>query len=260
MRDRFGRLPSPSMAVAFVALLAALGGTAVALPGNNSVTSGDIRKGAVGTSDIKNNAIRTQDIRNSTVRGKDVRNNSLTGADVTRIGGGDVTDNSLTGADINESTLGQVPNAATLGGQGPGSFESNSETIPFSFFTGEGDRQIVRVGPLTLSSHCDLDTGGNDVGELRLATSANNSTMDDNNGDEFSDFDVADSPAEIYNNTTTANTVEFESTNDGSGVIAAAPDGSALTTTNEGVGLNVLGRPDTCYFAGVVVVLGGSAS
>ncbi len=33
----FKQVPSPSMAVAFVALLAALGGTAVALPGKQHV-------------------------------------------------------------------------------------------------------------------------------------------------------------------------------------------------------------------------------
>ncbi len=84
MGSKFRRLPSPSMAVAFVALLAALTGTAVALPGTNTVDSRD----------IINSQVKTQDIRNSTVRGKDVRNNTLTGADV------------------RESTLGKVPSAA----------------------------------------------------------------------------------------------------------------------------------------------------
>lgn len=72
MGDRFKRLPSPSMAVAFIALLAALGGTAIALPGSNRVTSGDIVTGGV----------KTSDIRNSTVRGRDVAANTLTGADI----------------------------------------------------------------------------------------------------------------------------------------------------------------------------------
>lgn len=84
MGNRFRRLPSPAMAVAFVALLAALGGTAVALPGKNSVKKDDIAAGAVNSSDIKN----------SSVLGKDVRNNTLTGLDV------------------NEARLGKVPSAA----------------------------------------------------------------------------------------------------------------------------------------------------
>jgi hypothetical protein len=81
------------MAIAFIALLAALSGTAVALPGTNSVDSGDIKNGAVKSGDVKNNNLRSGDVRNNTLRGADVRNNSLTGADV------------------NESTFGKVPSA-----------------------------------------------------------------------------------------------------------------------------------------------------
>jgi hypothetical protein len=92
---RFSRRPSPAMAVAFIALLAALSGTAVALPGKNSVDSGDIKKAAVKRADIARNA----------VNGSKVQNGSLTGAEA--------KNDSLTGSDVNESTLGQVPSAAT---------------------------------------------------------------------------------------------------------------------------------------------------
>jgi hypothetical protein len=88
-----GRRPSPAMAVAFIALLAALSGTAIALPGKNTVDSGDLKKNAVKASDIARNAVTGPKIRNGAVNG------------------GKVQDNSLTGADINESTLGQVPSA-----------------------------------------------------------------------------------------------------------------------------------------------------
>lgn len=95
MRDFLARRPSPAMAVAFVALLAALSGTAIALPGTNTVDSGD----------IKNNVVRSKDIRNNNVRGRDVRTSTLNGTDV--------LDDSLTGDDINESTLGTVPSATS---------------------------------------------------------------------------------------------------------------------------------------------------
>ncbi len=79
MAERFRRLPSPSMAVAFIALLAALGGTAVALPGKNGVKSDDIAKGAVNSSDVKNSSLTTSDIKNSTLRGSDIRRTPLPG-------------------------------------------------------------------------------------------------------------------------------------------------------------------------------------
>src|SRR5918999_2722254 len=89
------RWPPPAMAIAFIALLAALSGTAVALPGKNTVDSGDIKRGAV----------KTSDIARSSVRGASVANGSLSGADA--------RDDSLSGADIQESTLGTVPSAST---------------------------------------------------------------------------------------------------------------------------------------------------
>ena len=92
-RHPLRRVPSPAMGLAFVALVAALAGTAAALPGSNTVTGGDVTNGAV----------KTQDIQNSTVRGRDVRNNTLTGSDV------------------NEGSLGQVPRAGTANTAGAGS-------------------------------------------------------------------------------------------------------------------------------------------
>src|SRR4051794_9321112 len=112
------RRPSPAMAIAFIALLAALSGTAVALPGKNSVDSGDIKNGQVKGKDIAKNA----------VTGKKVKNSSLTGADV--------KDDSLTGADINESSLGQVPSAAQS------SQAANADTLDnrdSTSFLGAGD-------------------------------------------------------------------------------------------------------------------------
>lgn len=95
MRSLLSRRPSPAMAVAFIALLAALSGTAVALPGKNTVDSGDIKKGAVKASDIAKNAVNSNKVKNGSITGTDVK------------------DDSLTGTDIQESSLGTVPNANT---------------------------------------------------------------------------------------------------------------------------------------------------
>ena len=52
-----GRVPSPGTAIALVALFAALGGTAVALDGRNSVRSDDIKNGQVRKPDIRKRAV-----------------------------------------------------------------------------------------------------------------------------------------------------------------------------------------------------------
>jgi hypothetical protein len=45
MRNFLASRPSPTMALAFIALPAALSGTAIALPGTDTVDSGDIKNG-----------------------------------------------------------------------------------------------------------------------------------------------------------------------------------------------------------------------
>jgi hypothetical protein len=56
------RLPSPGLIVAVVALVVAMGGSAVALKGTNSVKSNDIAKGAVKGTDVATGAIKPQDL------------------------------------------------------------------------------------------------------------------------------------------------------------------------------------------------------
>lgn len=73
--------------IAFIALMLALTGTSIALPGNNSVDSADIKKNAVTSSDI--------------------RNKTIVSADVAK--------NTLNGNQINEGKLAQVPSAARAG-------------------------------------------------------------------------------------------------------------------------------------------------
>lgn len=54
--------PSGSTSIAFVALFVALVGGAVALPGTNTVDSGDIKDNTVSSRDIKNKTIQVKDI------------------------------------------------------------------------------------------------------------------------------------------------------------------------------------------------------
>jgi len=75
---------SPGVVLGVIAILIALSGTSIALPGKNTVDSGDIKKNAVKSSDISNS--------------KGVKSP-------------DVVNNTLTGDDINESSLGKVPSA-----------------------------------------------------------------------------------------------------------------------------------------------------
>ena len=65
---------APALVISLVALFAALSGAALALPGTQTVNSGDIKDEAVKSIDLKDNAAVTSD---------DVVDESLTGTDVT---------------------------------------------------------------------------------------------------------------------------------------------------------------------------------
>ncbi len=98
---------SPAMLVALIALLAALSGTAIALPGTGTVDSGD----------VKNSSIRGEDLRESTITARELRGRSLDGTDIkiNRVGGDAVKEEGL-----EVDKLAKVPAAATadlLGGQ-----------------------------------------------------------------------------------------------------------------------------------------------
>ena len=66
------RLPSPAMIVAVVALVAALGGSAVALQGKNSVKGNDIAKGAVKSRAIATGAVNSAKIAQGAVGAPDM--------------------------------------------------------------------------------------------------------------------------------------------------------------------------------------------
>ena len=119
------------MLLAGVSLAAALAlaatGAAQALPGRNTVDSGDIingevkrpdlARGAVNSGKVANGSLRSIDVRNGTLRladlgqdsvdGSKVLDGSLTGTDIgnSSLTGADIADGSLTGADIGNSSL-----------------------------------------------------------------------------------------------------------------------------------------------------------
>jgi hypothetical protein len=137
------------MAVAFVALLAALGGTAVALPGSNNVTSGDIKRGAVGSSDLRNNSASTTDIRNNTIRGGDVRTNSLTGSDINEGSLGTVPSANTANSANTASSASSAGNANTVGGR---TVRSVLAAIPLGTLT---QQTIVSLNGFSLTATCD---------------------------------------------------------------------------------------------------------
>jgi hypothetical protein len=172
MRRLHPRRPTPAMAVAVVALVAALSGSAIALPGGNTVDSGDIRRGAVKSSDIGPSAVTGAKIRPGSVTGADVRDGSLTGADVGEesLTGADIGADSLTGADVAESSLGKVPAATAADSATTATNAGDADTVD-----GQHASDIVAAGkPLTafVTSDCAALSRGNGAVSIGLAAPA----------------------------------------------------------------------------------------
>ena len=68
--------------IAYTALFFALTGTAIALPGHNSVFSDDIKNDQVKAADIDENAVGSSELRTNAVGSPVVRDESLTAADI----------------------------------------------------------------------------------------------------------------------------------------------------------------------------------
>lgn len=104
---------SPSAGVAMIALFVALGGVSYAA---GQIGTAQIKNGAVTAKKLKRDAVVTAKIKNDAVTDAKIRNDAVTGAKI--------RNDAVTGAKVDESTLGTVPSAATLAGQGPAAFQS----------------------------------------------------------------------------------------------------------------------------------------
>jgi hypothetical protein len=81
MADRFR--PSPALVISMLALMISISGVAVALPGTNTVNSGDIVNGTIKSIDLKDDeAVASEDVIDGTLGSADVGPNQLTSADL----------------------------------------------------------------------------------------------------------------------------------------------------------------------------------
>ena len=121
------RRPSPALFVAIIALVAALGGTAVALPGKGSVDKNDLAKNVVKSKNIAKGAVKSSDIK----------------------------DNGVKGVDIDESSLSQVPSAASATNAANADAVGGTRVVAINAFIPDGSAaNILNVGGLTIAASC----------------------------------------------------------------------------------------------------------
>lgn len=167
------RRPSPALFVAIIALVAALGGTAVALPGKGSVDKNDLAKNVVKSKNIAKGAVKSSDIKNDGVKG----------------------------IDIDESSLAQVPSAAQANSAANADAVGGVRVVAISAFLPDNTTPtpVLNVGGLTITATC---VNGGNVDPLIATTSAANAFIvsssqdhageDIDNGVTNSSFDPSD--------------------------------------------------------------------
>jgi hypothetical protein len=177
--------------VGYVALFFALSASAYALPGTNTVDTGDIVNGQVRSPDIGAGQVGTTDLANNSVNSLKVANNSVTGGDIANgkvsvldlatgsvdsskvvdnsLTGAEVADNSLTGGDVDESTLagvggvlaGKINDVGATGStHGSPSGTSTAGTRPAVEFALPGGDGAIEVSELHVRSSVFLPATG----------------------------------------------------------------------------------------------------
>jgi hypothetical protein len=115
--QRFKRRPSAATVLAFVALMVALSGSAIATPVANiarQITGANIKNGTIKGADIKNGSLSGADIHDGSLGSADIGTFQVKDSEIApdAIGGDKIKPDSIGGSDIIESTLAQVPSAA----------------------------------------------------------------------------------------------------------------------------------------------------
>lgn len=269
MPKRFAGPPSPAMLVAMIALVAALAGTASALPGKGDVDKNDLAKGAVTKKALKTAAVTTKAIQDGGVATIDLADGSVTSA---KIGGDAVSSakigaNQVTGADVDESTLGQVPSAASANG------------VPFlkqfnvRMAFGD-DVELVSNGEISLRARCVLNGTVNgdpnlDGVQVYARTTAAGSFLDgvddyrgDLNGNGLADSESLDPADAIDDSTFELSVVDgaapseqsVESAIDEGFVVA--PDGTYIGVSTEEMVLALRALGSDCAVIGTATLLG----
>lgn len=239
------RRPSPALIVALLALVAALSGVAYALPGKNTIDSGD----------IINKEVKTSDLAPFAVRGKHVKGNALGGTQ------------------IKESTLGIVPTAETAQHAMTAASASTSTSattattadtaknadavvgrIPFAVDLNIGQQKTIAAnGPVWLTATCAEAGGGHYRVSIIAATTANNAVMsgEDNFGGIGNVYLMPGTPAADSELLTLSSAETLVSTQIDKGFVMG-PQGDYLGVDGESTAIGVRYGASDCILRGVV--------
>ena len=223
--------PSPALLVAVTALAVAMSGAAVALPGKQTVSTNDIKKGAitkkliakgaVGSAQIIGKSIKGNRIKDDAIKAKQLADQAVTGKKVAdgAIGSKQVAANGLNSTNIADyKAVGPVRVGATGG------------TDETSARSAAPSTELFKKGGLTITAKCFRDTTANVVyGEIYVQTSANGAIF---NG--TADFKVGGAAVGDFLNTDTLETDRQLEAQQAAAQAAAYNEGEFTATSADG--------------------------
>ena len=212
MKRILRRRPSPALLVSFIALFAALGGSAYAL------------------------TITGANIRNGTVRGADVKNYSLTGKDIARDSLGRVP---IKEERLDATKLGKVKSAGAADSVGG---VTTKRIARFALST-NGSKELLRQGPLVFSARCRMD-GADQAAEIVVQTAQNGAAVDGVENDP--QLNIGETVV-LARAAAAPGTPSFQQAGAGA---AIAPDGTEVLGQELYTGTSVIGQVNVCQFGG----------
>ena len=235
MRNLTRLRPSPAMIVAGVALVMAMSGAAIALPGKGKVKSNDIAKGAVKTKAIAKGAVGSKQIKGKSIKGNRIKDKAIKAkqiADAT-ITNGKIADATITGAKVAPDGL----SSSNIGDYKAVSTEFVAATDGVDRATARAaapPQELFSKGQLSIYAKCYRDTTADEVwADIFVATSAAGAVFDGDNfelsgGPAATDFLNPDTPEEERPLEEDTNALANDAEVNESEFMAMAPDGTKL--------------------------------
>ncbi|MFL5870516.1 MAG: hypothetical protein ACJ75R_05505 [Solirubrobacterales bacterium] len=246
--------PTPALLVAITALVVAMSGAAIALPGKATVSTNDIKKGAITKKLIARGAVGSAQIIGKSVKGNRLKDKA--------VGRKQIDDGAITSEQVAADGL-NSSNIADYKAVGPVRVAATGGVDEASARNAAPKTELFKKGGLTISAKCFRDTTANIAfGEIYVETSANGAIF---NG--ATDLKVGGPAASDFLNTDTLETdrqldsqqaaAQAAAYNEGEFTIASADGRTQLVgQTSVGVKNGELPGGNGAYGSGNVCLFG----
>ena len=259
---RLSRLrPTPALIVAMTALVMAMSGAAVALPGRGDVEANDIAKNAVKSKHIAKNAVRSQEVLGKSLKGNDLKDGAIANkqlkddaVDSAKVEANSLDDSDLSDYEVLGADNGNVLRLTATEGANAAAARAAAPAT-----------ELFKKGELTITAKCFRDTAADQTfAEIHVATSVNGALLDGaddlSGGPAATDFLNTDTP-EANRRLDAVSATGADAQMDEGEFTVVAPDGTHLlgqTTVAAkngalAAGNGAYGEGNVCLFGGEVV-------